>query len=204
MKSAKHYRETAEDEIKLLRCVRGNGKIIGSRQQRTVQLLNDFLLKGVNGIHVCMVFEVLGHNLLKLIIRSKYQGIPLYNVRKIMVQVLQGLDYLHSTCQIIHTDIKPENILLSVDEAHIRKIAAQAVYRRLHGDLQPRSAVANLPEGFVEDLRPPASLLAHTISDAKIVSPPPPPPPRPPDPSVQEAPCLEVKLGMCDYYKLAV
>jgi hypothetical protein len=34
-----------------------------------------------------MVFEVLGHNLLKFIIRSNYQGIPLYNVKLIMKQV---------------------------------------------------------------------------------------------------------------------
>ncbi|KAG2471301.1 SETD5 protein, partial [Polypterus senegalus] len=31
-------------------------------------------------------------------------------------RVLQGLDYLHSKCKIIHTDIKPENILLNVRE----------------------------------------------------------------------------------------
>ena len=36
---------------------------------------------------VCMVFEVLGHNLLKLIIRSNYQGIPVQNARKIVKQV---------------------------------------------------------------------------------------------------------------------
>lgn len=28
------------------------------------------------------------------------------------LQVLQGLDYLHTRCKIIHTDVKPENILL--------------------------------------------------------------------------------------------
>ncbi len=32
------------------------------------------------------------------------------------VQVLQGLDYLHTQCKIIHTDIKPENILLCLEE----------------------------------------------------------------------------------------
>lgn len=32
-------------------------------------------------------------------------------------QVLQGLDYLHTKCNIIHTDIKPENILLVIDNA---------------------------------------------------------------------------------------
>ncbi|KAM7404279.1 hypothetical protein PAMP_011642 [Pampus punctatissimus] len=31
-------------------------------------------------------------------------------------QVLQGLDYLHTQCKIIHTDIKPENILLCLEE----------------------------------------------------------------------------------------
>jgi hypothetical protein len=36
---------------------------------------------------VCMVFEVLGHNLLKLIIRSNYQGIPLDCVKSITRQV---------------------------------------------------------------------------------------------------------------------
>lgn len=31
--------------------------------------------------------------------------------------MLQGLDYLHTKCNIIHTDIKPENILLVIDNA---------------------------------------------------------------------------------------
>lgn len=34
-----------------------------------------------------MVFEVLGHNLLKLIIKSNYRGIPLENVQTIIRQV---------------------------------------------------------------------------------------------------------------------
>lgn len=41
-------------------------------------------------------------------------------------EVLQGLDYLHTKCEIIHTDIKPENILMSVDEPYVRKLAAEA------------------------------------------------------------------------------
>lgn len=40
--------------------------------------------------------------------------------------MLQGLDYLHTKCRIIHTDIKPENILLSVNEQYIRRLAAEA------------------------------------------------------------------------------
>lgn len=41
-------------------------------------------------------------------------------------QVLHGLDYLHTKCKIIHTDIKPENILLCVGDAYIRRLATEA------------------------------------------------------------------------------
>jgi hypothetical protein len=68
------------------------------KRDKTVQLLDDFKISGVNGTHVCMVFEVLGHNLLKLIIRSNYQGIPLKNVKSIIRQVICIMNlFLHVT-----------------------------------------------------------------------------------------------------------
>jgi len=149
VKSAAHYTETALDEIKLLKCVRESDEEDPFRA-RCVQLLDDFKISGVNGTHVCMVFEVLGHNLLKFIIRSNYQGIPLYNVKLIMKQVLEGLHYLHTKCKIIHTDIKPENVLLCVDEGHIRKIAADATYFHKMGLKLPGSAVSTAPKELRE------------------------------------------------------
>lgn len=149
VKSAAHYTETALDEIKLLKCVRESDESDPFRE-RCVQLLDDFKISGVNGTHVCMVFEVLGHNLLKFIIRSNYQGIPLHNVKLIMKQVLEGLHYLHSKCKIIHTDIKPENVLICVDEGHIRKIAADATYYHRMGMKLPGSAVSTAPKELRE------------------------------------------------------
>jgi len=145
VKSASHYTETALDEIKLLRCVRDSDET-DPKREKTVQLLDDFKISGVNGTHVCMVFEVLGHNLLKLIIRSQYQGIPLLNVKTIIRQVLEGLDYLHTKCKIIHTDIKPENILICVDEAFIRKLAADATQWHKMGMKLPGSLVSTAPK----------------------------------------------------------
>uniref|UniRef100_A0A665TYB0 non-specific serine/threonine protein kinase n=1 Tax=Echeneis naucrates TaxID=173247 RepID=A0A665TYB0_ECHNA len=125
VKSAQHYTETALDEIKLLRCVRESDPVDPNKDM-VVQLIDDFKISGVNGIHVCMVFEVLGHHLLKWIIKSNYQGLPLPCVKSIIRQVLQGLDYLHTKCKIIHTDIKPENILMCVDDAFVRRMAMEA------------------------------------------------------------------------------
>ncbi|XP_072521500.1 SRSF protein kinase 1b isoform X4 [Salminus brasiliensis] len=145
VKSAEHYTETALDEIKLLRAVRNSDPNDPSRE-KVVQLLDDFKISGVNGTHVCMVFEVLGHHLLKWIIKSNYQGLPLPCVKSIIRQVLQGLDYLHTKCKIIHTDIKPENILMNVNDSYIRRLAAEATEWQKSGAPPPSgSAVSTAP-----------------------------------------------------------
>ncbi len=76
-----------------------------------------------------MVFEVMGHNLLHLIKKYDYHGIPLDLVKIITLQVcciclnsiltcntqtLIGLQFLHDDCGIIHTDLKPENFLMGL------------------------------------------------------------------------------------------
>ncbi len=49
-----------------------------------------------------------------------YRVLWRYVLKLSVVQVPEGLHYLHVKCQIIHTDIKPENILVCVDESYIR------------------------------------------------------------------------------------
>lgn len=119
VRSAAHYTETAIDEIKLLnKIVAANPNHPG--RKHVVSLLDSFEHKGPNGTHVCMVFEVLGENLLGLIKRWNHRGIPMPIVKQITKQVLLGLDYLHRECGIIHTDLKPENVLIEIgDVEHI-------------------------------------------------------------------------------------
>jgi len=136
VKSADHYTDTAIDEIKLLKCVR-EGDPEDPYREKCVQMLDDFKIHGVNGTHVVMVFEVLGHHLLKWIIKSDYRGLPVECVKSIIRQTLQGLKYMHETCKIIHTDIKPENILLCVSDDYIRRIAADAHDWQQNGSAPP-------------------------------------------------------------------
>ncbi|KAL9939194.1 hypothetical protein V8E36_002007 [Tilletia maclaganii] len=115
VKSAQHYTETALDEIKLLqKLVAANPNHPGRRH--CVSLLDHFKHRGPNGTHVCMVFEVLGENLLGLIKRYQHRGVPPNIVKQIAKQVLLGLDYMHSECGIIHTDLKPENVLICIED----------------------------------------------------------------------------------------
>jgi serine/threonine-protein kinase SRPK3 len=62
-------------------------------------------------------------NLLEIMKRYDYKGIPLPLVRRIAKQVLLGLDYLHRVCKIIHTDLKPENVNLCLTDKEVQEIA---------------------------------------------------------------------------------
>lgn len=118
VKSAPHYMETAADEIRLLEAIR-DADPMDIKRERIVKLLNNFTIHGVNGVHTCLVFEALGCSLYKLIVKNNYQGLGVPQVKNIVRQVLQGLEYLHTKCRIIHTDVKPENILLIIDNAAV-------------------------------------------------------------------------------------
>ncbi|KAG1436888.1 hypothetical protein G6F56_013363 [Rhizopus delemar] len=123
VKSAKHYTETALDEIKLLeRVSEADPNCMGANY--VTAITDQFRIQGPNGNHVCMTFEVLGENLLSLIKKYRNRGIPQGIVKQIAKQALLGLDYLHRKCGIIHTDLKPENVLMYIENAEemLRKL----------------------------------------------------------------------------------
>lgn len=70
-----------------------------------------------------MVFEILGVNFLEIIKRYDYKGVPIPLVRKLARQCLIGLDYLHRMCKIIHTDFKPENVVICLRDDEVEEIA---------------------------------------------------------------------------------
>ncbi|KAA1475885.1 kinase-like protein [Dentipellis sp. KUC8613] len=133
VKSAPRYTETALDEIKLLqRLITSMTPPVAPTasspnpspspsqthpgRSHVISFLDHFRHKGPNGTHVCMVFEVLGENLLGLIKRHQRKGVPPHLVRQIAKQILLGLDYMHRCCGVIHTDLKPENVLICIDD----------------------------------------------------------------------------------------
>lgn len=137
VRSAKHYTETAVDEIKLLDKVT-TSDLHHPGHEHVIQLLDTFTHKGPNGVHVVMVFEVLGENLLGLIRRYKHRGIPIVFVKQIAKQLLSALDFLHRKCGVVHTDIKPENVLIEIGDVEqiVRLVEEEESQLKLQRKLQ--------------------------------------------------------------------
>ncbi|KAK0688065.1 SRPK kinase, partial [Pygoscelis papua] len=110
LKSREGFAEAAQDEVALLRCV-SSMKKKDQAGENIVCLLDDFRMIGENGFHI-LLLKVLGPSLRCLMGNYAAQGLPLPFVKKSLQQVLAGLHFLHKRCRIIHTDIKPENVLL--------------------------------------------------------------------------------------------
>lgn len=148
-KSAQHYLEAAYDEVEILQELEKHNydreweesvkeywkdhrsRIAGGIERdhsQVVQLLNSFIHHGPNGKHFCMVFEIMGVTLLEIIKRYNYKGIPLPIVRVIAKQILIGLDYLNRMCGIIHTDLKPENVLVCLTEEELVYISLFTIF----------------------------------------------------------------------------
>ncbi|XP_061760905.1 SRSF protein kinase 3 isoform X3 [Nerophis ophidion] len=115
LKSGAGFAQAGQDELALLRCTGGSSRR-HPHSGKIVQLQDEFKLAGVNGVHICLVLELLGPDLRTLQAHFKNRRLFQPCVKQILIQVLQGLDYLHDQCKIIHTDIKPENILLCINQ----------------------------------------------------------------------------------------
>lgn len=135
-KSKESYSEAAQDEIQILKALKeakkkpewaqareelkAKGMNLGEDDTYCIEILNNFPHFGIHGKHFCTTFHIMGPNLLDLIrfFEKEYnRGIPLFIVKKIAIQLLIGLDYMHRMGQVIHTDLKPENVMIDLPVA---------------------------------------------------------------------------------------
>ena len=90
-KSATDYMVAAQDELKLFKAVMKSVREIRSTNPdaiiNVVELVDDFLFSGVNGVHMCFVYERLGGSLLDLIKHYNYRGVPSSIVRPLVRDV---------------------------------------------------------------------------------------------------------------------
>ncbi|KAK3293529.1 kinase-like domain-containing protein [Chaetomium fimeti] len=74
-------------------------------------LVDDFEHQGPNGNHVCLVFELMGENLSSFGTFFKEDMVPYSVMRRFTLHLVLALSYAHEH-NVIHTDIKPDNIFV--------------------------------------------------------------------------------------------
>ncbi|OMH78909.1 Serine/threonine-protein kinase AFC3 [Zancudomyces culisetae] len=125
------YKEAAKMEIKILRLIeRYKFKLIDNNvcndsqsSEYTCKNSKDYSYRHKHSIvklkgefeqqnHICMVFEKYGPSIYEYMKKRKFKPYGIRQIQHISKQIFESIRYLHEELKIIHTDIKPENILI--------------------------------------------------------------------------------------------
>ncbi|ORM40323.1 Serine/threonine-protein kinase AFC3 [Babesia sp. Xinjiang] len=100
------YVNSAKIEVDILMDI---FKVDANGESHCVVLHDHFMYKGRI---MCLVFEQLGDSLYDFLKQNDYKGFFMADIQKIAYQLLKGLAFLKKN-RLIHTDLKPENVLLT-------------------------------------------------------------------------------------------
>ncbi|KAJ6130061.1 kinase domain protein [Penicillium capsulatum] len=81
--------------------------------------LDSLEVNGPEGNHLCLVYEPMREPLWIFQGRFPSVKLPLSIAKAYICILLTGLDYLHTECRVVHTDLKLENILMTFENEHI-------------------------------------------------------------------------------------
>lgn len=84
--------------------------------QHCLRLYDVIAEKSRHGPHICIVTNILGADMISLRrLQPDGRAFPVAVTKRIVRQTLLALDYLHRECGFVHTDVKPDNVLVCVD-----------------------------------------------------------------------------------------
>ncbi|KAL4917872.1 kinase-like domain-containing protein [Aspergillus aurantiobrunneus] len=102
----------ADNEIEIYKRINRHSKHPGRRAIRS--LVDSFSINGPEDTHQCLVHPPLFESMWDFLHRNPVKRLPTVIVALTIRQLFLALVYLHTECQIIHTDLKPDNMMFQV------------------------------------------------------------------------------------------
>ncbi|KAJ6136096.1 hypothetical protein N7512_001256 [Penicillium capsulatum] len=102
-----------DDELKIYQRLEGASRRHPGRKY-VRSLLDSFDINGPEDTHRCLVHPPLWESLLDFLFSNPAQRLPTPILAVTLHRLFLALDYLHTECKIIHTDIKADNIMFGI------------------------------------------------------------------------------------------
>ncbi|KAI0805371.1 kinase domain protein [Xylaria sp. FL0064] len=83
--------------------------------------IDEFQLKGPEGTHSCFVYKPMRETISQFQHRLQRPKLDLRLFKFYTYCLLLSLDYLHTECRLIHTDIKDDNIMMNIENDAVLK-----------------------------------------------------------------------------------
>mmetsp|Transcript_174 Transcript_174/g.610 ORF Transcript_174/g.610 Transcript_174/m.610 type:complete len:762 (-) Transcript_174:124-2409(-) len=109
IRSLRKYTEAAQIEINVLNDIKDRDL---DDQFHCIRLLRSFTFRG----HMCLVFPLYGTSIFDFMKKNNYIGFTMTHIQNIALQLFRGIQFIHDELRLIHTDLKPENVLLMQGE----------------------------------------------------------------------------------------
>ena len=119
IRNIQKYRDAAKIELRVLSTLK---KFDPENTNHCIHLRECFDYRG----HICIVTDLLKISLYDFLENNKYIGFPGSQIQSIAKQLIRTVCFLHDL-GIIHTDLKPENVLLKDDNYHKLKITSLTI-----------------------------------------------------------------------------
>ncbi|KAK2959156.1 putative serine/threonine protein kinase [Blattamonas nauphoetae] len=109
IKAQEKYTRAARIEVDILEKVTKQDPL---GNNHCIRLLDAFDYEG----QPCLVFDEYGQSLYDIVRHNRYRGFPLDVIRDVGRQLVAGVKFLHEELNLIHTDLKLENILFKTTD----------------------------------------------------------------------------------------
>lgn len=133
IRAVQKYRDASKVEIKVLQTLKKQDPY---NLKRCIQLVGFFDFRN----HVCMVFDLLAQSIFDFLKENHFSPFPTWHIQSFARQIIEAVEFLHSL-RLIHTDLKPENLMLERSQSIVRKSQVNIVPQ---SQLQLQSSVGKV------------------------------------------------------------